>query len=221
MPLIVLEGPEGAGKTTQIRMLAEWLGAAGKTVVAVREPGGTPLGDAIRKLLLDSKSDIVSRAESLLFMASRAQLVEREIGPALRSGAVVLMDRFFLSTYAYQVAGRGLPHEDIGAANRLATADLRPDVTLLLSLAVKEGLQRATHRGEHDRIEMQDAAFHDRVSIAFQEFATREWQVAHPEAGPVVTIDARGTVDEVFARLLGTLSARWPGIFAMSSVHQP
>src|SRR5437867_978021 len=147
MPLIVLEGPEGAGKTTQIRMLAEWLGAAGKTVVAVREPGGTPLGDEIRRLLLDPASDPTPRSESLLFMASRAQLIEREIQPALASGAIVLVDRFFLSTYAYQVHGRGLPHEEISAANRLATSSLRPDLTLLLVLPVEEGLGRAGKRG--------------------------------------------------------------------------
>lgn len=201
-------------------MLAESLGAAGKKVIAVREPGGTPLGDEIRELLLDTASDIAPRAESLLFMASRAQLVEREITPALAGGAMVLVDRFFLSTYAYQVAGRGLPHEEIGAANRLATAELRPDVTLLLSFPVEEGLARAARRGAHDRMENADAGFHDRVARAFAEFATREWQVAHPEAGPVVTLDARGSVEDVFSRVLAALEKRWPGSFARASAHQ-
>jgi len=220
VPLIVFEGPEGAGKTTQLRMLAEWLGKkkgaqeAGGAVITVREPGGTPLGDEIRRLLLDPASDIVPRAESLLFMASRAQLVEREIAPALASGATVLLDRFFLSTYAYQVAGRGLPHEEVDLANRLATAALRPDVTLLLSLPVDEGLARAAQRSGHDRIEQADAGFHERVTRAFAEFATTEWQAAHPEAGPVVTIDARGGVKDVFARMLANLERRWPGNFA-------
>ena len=216
MPLIVLEGPEGAGKTTQLRMLAEWLAAAVHPVVAVREPGGTPLGDEIRRLLLDTKSDIVPRAESLLFMASRAQLIEREITPALASGANVLVDRFFLSTYAYQVAGRGLPHEEIVVANRLATGALRPDVTLLLSLPVEEGLRRAKQRGPHDRMERADASFHERVAMAFAEFATPEWQAAHPEAGPIVTIDARDGVDKVFRRVLAALANRWPGNFEQS-----
>ena len=213
MPLIVFEGPEGAGKTTQLRMLSEWLAAKGTTVVAVREPGGTLLGDEIRRLLLDPESDITPRAESLLFMASRAQLVEREITPALEAGATVLLDRFFLSTYAYQVAGRGLPHDEIGAANRLATASLRPDLTLLLSLAVEEGLARAAKRGAHDRMEQADAAFHERVARAFAEFASRGWQSAHPEAGPVETVDARGGVKDVFARILSALGKRWPENF--------
>jgi len=219
MPFIVLEGPEGAGKTTQLRLLAEWLTEAGETVVAVREPGGTPLGDEIRRLLLEPSSDIAPRAESLLFMASRAQLIEREITPALEKGATVLLDRFFLSTYAYQVAGRGLPHEEIGSANRLATSALRPDVTLLLTLPGEEGLKRAGARGPSDRIERADAAFHERVSRAFEEFATRDWQRAHPEAGPVVTVDARGTTDEVFARVVATLQQRWPGTFPSRTAH--
>src|SRR5207248_1654147 len=146
------------------------LGVSGRPVMAVREPGGTPAGDEIRKLLLDPTSDIVPRAESLLFMASRAQLVEREITPALADGVTVLLDRFFLSTYAYQVAGRGLPHDQIRTANLLATAELRPDVTLLLSLPVAEGLRRATERGPHDRMEKAEAAFHERVAGAFAEF---------------------------------------------------
>lgn len=217
MPLIVLEGPEGAGKTTQHRMLAEWLGAAGQKVVAFREPGGTEVGDEIRKILLDHPaSDIVPRAESLLFMASRAQLVERGIAPALASNTIVLLDRFFLSTYAYQVAGRGLPHDQVGAANRLATAELRPDLTVLLSLPVEEGLARVARRGAHDRIEQAEADFHERVARAFAEFATREWQTAHPEGGPVVTVDARGSEKEVFARVLAALEKRWPGTFARS-----
>lgn len=214
MPLIVFEGPEGVGKTTQLRMLSEWLSARGQTVVAVREPGGTPLGDEIRRLLLDPQSDIVPRAESLLFMASRAQLVEREIIPALEAGATVLLDRYFLSTYAYQVAGRGLPHEEIVAANRLATSSLRPELTLLLSMPVADGLARAARRGGPDRMERADADFHDRVARAFADFATSEWQAAHEEAGPVVTIDARGTVREVFDRVRDSLIQRWPGTFS-------
>ena len=234
MPLLVFEGPEGSGKTTQLRMLSEWIVARGVTsrpsgssardadtpgpplVVAVREPGGTPLGDEIRRLLLDPASDIAPRAESLLFMASRAQLVEREIQPALDSGAIVLLDRFFLSTYAYQVAGRGLPHEEIVAANRLATGVLRPDLTILLSFPVNEGLSRAAKRGRRDRMEQEDPEFHERVARAFTEFATAEWQNAHPEAGPVESVDAQGSTRDVFKRVLSLLHKRWPDTFLLS-----
>lgn len=201
MPLIVFEGPEGAGKTTQLRLAAEWLTAIGRTVVAVREPGGTPLGDEIRRLLLDPTSDVAPRAEAMLFMASRAQLMERTIAPALAKGATVLLDRFFLSTYAYQVAGRGLPHDQISTSNRLATSDVRPDLTVLLSLPVKLGLDRALSRGPSDRMEQADRDFHERVARAFSDFASMEWQRQHPEAGPVEAVDATGTVEDVFKRV--------------------
>lgn len=217
MPLIVFEGPEGSGKTTQLRLLSEWIvakGGGGRSVVAVREPGGTLLGDEIRRLLLDPASDITGRAEALLFMASRAQLVEREVRPALDAGAVVLVDRYFLSTYAYQVEGRGLPQDDVAAANRFATGGLRPDVTLLMSFPVSEGLARAARRTSgHDRMEQETREFHERVARAFDGFTTAEWQAAHPEAGPVESIDARGAPKEVFARVLGALRPRWPDIF--------
>lgn len=206
MPLIVFEGPEGAGKTTQLRFAAEWLTAGGHAVVAVREPGGTPLGDEIRRLLLDPSSDVVPRAEAMLFMASRAQLMDRTVAPALARGDTVLLDRFFLSTYAYQVAGRGLPHDQISTANRLATSDLRPDLTILLSLPVEVGLARASSRGPRDRMEQAEAAFHERVARAFGEFASPEWQRQHPEAGPIEAVDATGSMEEVFARVQRVMS---------------
>ena len=212
--LIVLEGAEGAGKSTQLRLLAERCTALGQTVVAVREPGGTVLGDEIRRLLLDPASDVVPRAEALLFMASRAQLVEREIRPALAAGATVLVDRFFLSTYAYQGVGRGLPATDLQQANGMATSGLVPDVTLLLVLPVSDGLARAARRGARDRMERAELSFHERVASAFDGFATADWQRAHPECGPVVAVDASGTEVEVFQRIVGKLAMRWPASFA-------
>lgn len=209
--LIVFEGAEGVGKTTQLRLLAEWLESRGQDVIAVREPGGTILGDEIRRILLDPTSDIAPRAEALLFMASRAQLVEREIRPALAQNVAVLIDRFFLSTYAYQCAGRGLPQEEVRTANRLATGGLVPDVTFLLTLPVSEGLARAERRGTPDRIERATGDFHDRVASAFTQFATAEWQRAHPECGPITSIDARGAETEVFSRVVSELGRRWPG----------
>ncbi len=211
--LIVFEGAEGAGKSTQLRVLAEWLDAHGRRVVTVREPGGSAIGDDIRRILLDPTSDIVPRAEALLFMASRAQLVERTLRPALDDGSIVLVDRFFLSTYAYQGAGRGINEAELRAANSMATNGLVPDLTLLITLPVEAGLTRALHRGEHDRMERADLAFHERVADAFAAFATLEWQRLHSECGPIVLVDGRGEPDAVSRRVLATLHERWPETF--------
>mgnify|MGYP001567576700 CR=1 FL=1 len=154
--------------------------------------------------------EIAPAAESLVFMAARAQLVSYEIRPALESGTTVLLDRFFLSTYAYQVAGRGLKADDVVAANYLATSGLRPDLTLLLVLPTDVGLARAKSRSGHDRIERADAAFHARVATAFAEFATPAWQQSHPEAGPIVAIDAAETEDAVHARVVAAVRAALP-----------
>jgi dTMP kinase len=213
--LIVLEGPEGAGKTTQLLRLEGWLRDAGVPFSGFREPGGTALGNDIRRLLLEADREISARAEALLFMASRAQLMEREIRPALAEGRLVLLDRFFLSTYAYQVAGRGLPESEVRAANAFATGGLVPDLTLVLDLAPGEGLARAGTRGGHDRIERSGSDFHDRVANAFVTYLTDAWQAAHPECGPLVRIDARGAEQAVFERIAQALAARWPETFAV------
>jgi dTMP kinase len=214
--LVVFEGAEGAGKTTQLRRLAARLASAGVAHRVVREPGHTPVGDEIRRLLLDPATDLVPRAEALLFMASRAQLVERELRPALAAGEVVLADRFFLSTYAYQGAGRGLPLEALRAANAVATVGLVPDATLLLDLPVADGLARADARGARDRMERSGDEFHARVAAAFADFARPAWQAEHPEVGPVLVIDARGSEDDVAARIGEVLARRWPETFALS-----
>jgi len=215
--LIVFEGPEGAGKSTQLRLLTEWLVSRGREVVAVREPGGTVLGDEIRRILLDPDSDIVPAAEALLFMASRAQLVDRVLRPALAAGSIVLVDRFFLSTYAYQGAGRGIADGDLVAANRMATADLTPDLTVLLDLSAEEGLARVARRGAHDRIERATNAFHARVAAEFRRFATEEWQRRHPECGPIAVVDARGSGGEGFERMHEVLRQRWPASFPLET----
>ncbi|MFI5228783.1 MAG: dTMP kinase [Gemmatimonadales bacterium] len=211
--LIVFEGAEGAGKSTQLKFLAELLTTRGRDLVAVREPGGTVVGDEIRRIVLDPASDIAPRTEALLFMASRAQLVEREIRPALERGAIVLVDRFFLSTYAYQGAGRGLAHDELRVANALATHGLVPGLTLLITLPVEDGLARALERGEHDRMERADLGFHERVAEAFAAFADPEWQRANRECGPIVLIDGRGAPRVVFGRVLAALRERWPESF--------
>jgi dTMP kinase len=208
--LIVLEGVEGAGKSTQVRRLVRRLQSGGLDCLAVREPGGTVAGDAIRALLLDPGSHLDARSEALLFMASRAQLVVEVIRPALARGAFVVADRFFLSTYAYQIGGRGLPEDAVRQANALATGGLVPDLTVLLDLPPGDGLARAAQRGEHDRMERSGAAFHDRVRRAFVDFASPDWQGRHPEAGEVALVDAVGSEDEVGSRVAAEVARRWP-----------
>jgi len=197
--------------------MSEWLVARGREVVAVREPGGTVLGDEIRRILLDPAADIVPAAEALLFMASRAQLVERVLRPAVTASSIVLVDRFFLSTYAYQGTGRGIRDDDLVAANRAATNGLMPDLTLLLDLPADEGLARVARRGAHDRIEGAAGEFHVRVAAAFRQFATPEWQKRHPECGPIAVVDARGSKGEVFARVHALLRERWPTFFPLET----
>ena len=212
--LIVLEGAEGAGKTTQIRILAERLTAVGVPCVAVREPGGTPVGDDIREILLHPEQEITAATEALLFMASRAELVAREILPSFVEGRVVLIDRFFLSTYAYQIFGRGLAEEEIRAANRLATGGLVPDLTLLLDVSAAEGLSRADARGTRDRMERADDEFHHRVADAFRQFADAKWQHSHPECGPIKVIDGLGDEKTVHQRIAGALATTFPDPFS-------
>jgi dTMP kinase len=216
--LIVLEGGEGSGKTTQLRRVSAGLARRNAAHVCLQEPGGTPVGTEVRRVLLDRTADIAPRAEALLFMASRAQLVERELRPALQRGDVVLLDRFFLSTYAYQIAGHGLPESDVRAANRLATGGLTPDLTILLTFPVAEGLARAARRtAAHDRMEAMGDAFHERVGAAFAAFAEPAWQRDHPECGPIVTISAKGAEQEVGARVSAALHRHWPGTFPAES----
>jgi dTMP kinase len=216
--LIVLEGSEGAGKTTQLRRLSARLAALRVPHATFQEPGGTPIGNEIGRLLLDPARSIDPSAEALLFMASRAQLVACEIAPRLAAGEVVLLDRFALSTYAYQVAGRGLPEDEIRAANALATGGLVPDLTVLLAVPADDRRTRAARRGGADRIERAGDAFHDAVEQAFARFLTPEWQAAHPECGPIVAVDGAGTEDEVFDRLVHVLSDRWPETFPPANV---
>ncbi len=215
---IVLEGGEGVGKTTQWRCLADRLVASGHDVVALREPGGTPAGDALRAVLLDPSSALAPETEALLFAASRAQLVRDVIGPALQRGAVVLVDRFLLSTYAYQGSGRALPLTALRDVNAFATGGLAPDLTLLLSMPISDSMARMHARGAADRMERENAAFHERVYSAFVQALQLSWQQQHPEIGPVVAVDASGAVDAVTTRCIAALAAQWPNRFSEVTV---
>lgn len=209
--LVVLEGAEGVGKTTQARMLADALGAADVACTVVREPGGTALGESVRALLLDGAHAPGPVTEALLFLASRAQVIADVIRPALERGDIVVIDRFFLSTYAYQISGRGLDEGAVRAANQLAVGGIVPDVTLVLALPdVGEGLARVAARGAQDRMERADAAFHARVADAFDAYATEAWQHEHAECGAIERISAEGTPDDVFARVAAAVSRHVP-----------
>lgn len=210
---MVLEGAEGVGKTTQARHLAAALRAAGEVVSACREPGDTPVGEQVRALLLDPGLSPTPAAEALLFLASRAELLQRVVRPALARGEIVVLDRFFLSTYAYQIAGRGLAPDPVRAANQLAVAGVVPDLTLVLELPGDEGMARAAQRhgagasASRDRMEQADAAFHERVRAAFRGYADPAWQRAHPECGAIVAIDASGDEASVTRRIVAAVSA--------------
>jgi dTMP kinase len=217
--LLVFEGVEGAGKSTQARRLQRALETAGREAVLVREPGGTPFGERIRELLLADHGEMAPAAEALLFMASRAELVERVIRPALAGGAVVIVDRFFLSTYAYQCGGRGLPELAVRQANALATGGLVPDLTLLLRLTPDAGLARAAGRGSADRMERAGGEFHARVAEAFRAAEGTAWQAAHPECGRIVPIDAGGTEGDVADRIHAALGASLPEFAIRATVE--
>ncbi len=208
--LIVFEGAEGAGKTSQATRLATVLRADGRPVVLVREPGATWLGERIRGLLLTERVEIDPRAELFLFLAARAQL-RGEIANHLEAGTTVIADRFFLSTYAYQVAGRGLPLDGVVAANALAVDGLVPDLTIVLAVPPATGLARKHAAGEApDRIERAGVDFHDRVAAAFATYVGQDWQRRHPECGPIVGIDATGGEGAVAERVEAAVAARWP-----------
>ena len=175
---LTLEGGEGAGKTTQAVLLAERIRGAGRAVILTREPGDTPLGAGLRRMLVEDSADPpCAWAELFLYAADRAQHVERVIRPALERGEVVVCDRFADATEAYQGWGRGLPLEAVRSVNRMATAGLAPHRTVLLDLPPGQGLSRALGRSQgasEIRFEREALAFHERVRRGYLEIARRE-----------------------------------------------
>jgi len=177
---ITFEGPEGSGKSTQLRLLAERLRKAGQDVLETQEPGGTPIGIQIRHVLLDAKNrELCPTAELLLMFASRAQNVDELILPALSAGRTVLSDRFTDSTLVYQGVGRGLGAELVYELDRIACRGLIPDLTLVIDIDAETGLARALRRSvrtedSETRIEEQDVGFHRRVRDAYRQLAADE-----------------------------------------------
>lgn len=195
---IAFEGGEGAGKSTQSRLLAETLREHGLEVVTTREPGGTPGAEAIRQLLLDAEGEgWNARAEALLFAAARADHVARLIRPALERGAWVVCDRFLDSSRAYQGGGGGLDDADILALHRIGSEGLLPDLTLLIEAPDAQIEERLARRdgGENDRIGGREAAFHARVRAAFARLAAAE-------PGRFARIDGSGPVETTRAAIL-------------------
>jgi len=208
---ITFEGVEGSGKSTQIRLAAEFLQDLGRAVVVTQEPGGTPLGERIREILLNRGGfDISGEAEVFLFAAARAQHTDTVIRPALASGKIVLCDRFSDATIAYQAYGRGLPLETVGAICRLASRGLSPQLTLLFDLPAEEGLARALRRiaglggsAREDRFEREHLDFHRRIREGYLA-------IARQEPGRVKVLDAskdiastRQDVRAILAAFLG------------------
>ncbi len=189
---ITLEGSEGSGKSTNLAYIRERLTGQGIDLVVTREPGGTPLGEAIRALLLDHRNTAMcSDTELLLMFAARAQHLAELIVPALDAGKWVLCDRFTDATYAYQGAGRGIAHGRIAQLEQWVQGELRPDLTLFLDVPVALGLQRAGNRGELDRFEREQLTFFERVRAGYLQQASE----AAPQRYRV--IDAATPLDEV------------------------
>lgn len=187
--LITYEGIDGCGKTTQLKLSQEYLISLGHKVVCLREPGSTPVAEKIRMILLDKRSSISDTTELLLYQAARAEIVRHEIQPLLASGHIVLCDRFYDSTTAYQGYGRGLDLRTIQQLHRVAVGDFRPNLTLLFDVSLKVAASRVGRR--RDRLEAQPPAFHRRVRKGFLEIAARE-------SRRVKVIDASRPVEKVF-----------------------
>jgi dTMP kinase len=202
-PFISLDGLDGSGKSTQCRLLAEWLRARGTVVTECTDPGGTAVGDVIRALLLDHRRQMSLACEALLFMASRAQLTAEVIRPALDAGHVVVADRFLLANVVYQGHAGGLDPNQLWHIGRLATGGLEPDLTVVLDLPVEAALLR--RKGPSDRVESRDAAYHRRVREGFLSEARRR-----PER--ICVVDAAQPVEIVHERIRQELQARLPWV---------
>ena len=191
---ICLEGGDGAGKSTQSKLLCEWLESLGHSVLLTREPGGTRAGQQMREILLDpATGELSPRAEALLYAADKAQHVDHVIMPALERGEVVVTDRYVDSTLAYQGAGRAIPEEELAAIARWATCDLRPHLTVLLDQEPDHGLDRFTGR---DRIEGEPVEFHQRVR---QHFVS----LAQVDPDHYLVLDAREQIATIHGQIRG------------------
>lgn len=209
---LVVEGGEGAGKTTQARLLAEFLCERGLRVVETREPGGTQVGEGIRRLLLERRADMSPACELLLILAARAAFVRDVVEPALAAGTWVVSDRFEMSTFAYQGFGREVPKSQIEPMNRFATDGLKPDLCLVLDLSPEEGMARHARAGKApDRFESSGTDFLRRVAEGYAELS-RTMEGA-------VRVSATGGVEEVARRIRREVEERLPEVADLLLEH--
>ena len=206
---VVLEGVEGAGKSTQARMLGEWMEACGIPFTLTREPGGTEVGEAIRNVVQDQPELLVPpETELLLYLAARTAFVKEVALPALERGDLLVVDRFSLSTYAYQGYGRGLDLDEVRRMDRFASGGLAPDIYLVLDLPVEEGRARQKAAGKReDRLESSGEGFLESVGRGYRELARTDESIR--------LVDARGTPLEVHTRVREVLRRELPETFVI------
>ena len=193
---ITFEGPDGCGKTTQMKLLAEYLEKKGEEVVLTREPGGKGLGEKVREILLNYDGEVSDRCESFLFLADRAQNIDIIVNPAVKTGKIVLCDRHIDSTVAYQGYGRGLDIERINMLNNLATNGKKPDLTFVFDVDVETSMKRVGK--EKDRMESAGIDFHNRVRQGYLELAKQE-------PNRIKVIDATKSIEEIHDEVINIL----------------
>lgn len=193
---ITFEGPDGCGKTTQMKLLAEYLEKKGEKVVLTREPGGKGLGEKVREILLNYDGEVSDRCESFLFLADRAQNIDIIVNPAVKAGKIVLCDRHIDSTVAYQGYGRGLDIERINMLNNLATNGKKPDLTFVFDVDVETSMKRVGK--EKDRMESAGIDFHNRVRQGYLELAKQE-------PNRIKVIDATKSIEEIHDEVINIL----------------
>lgn len=194
----MVEGPDGCGKSTLTTALVERLRAVGQDVIQAREPGGTPVAEAARSIVLDPNLDVSTIAELYLYLAARADHVAQVIEPALEAGKYVVCDRFELSTFAYQIAGRGLPADEVRAANALATGGLKPDLTVIIDLPPRVSRARLESAGKPlDRLDEAGEVLHRAVDEVFR--SETGGSIVHVDG----TLDQEGVLEEAWGYVSG------------------